>query len=76
MLPSAARLPDAIVRLSPVVENEPHDPTQVLPVLRVHLSYELTVQVRRVHHLTVDVKLELGIGRVAHADGTRPEMAL
>ena len=68
MLPAAARLPDALVRLPPVLDHEVNDAREVLPVFLVHLAAEPAVNVRRVQDLPVDVELELGVGAVANAD--------
>ena len=67
-----AHLPDALVRLLPVVDHEVDQvPSQCPRFVVQRADAELARQVERVEHLAVYVELELRGGRVADPNRTR-----
>ena len=71
MLASAARLPDALVGLVPVVRDPVDDAGELLPGVVVDRLAVLVEEVDGVHQLAVDVELELPAA-VADPDGDEP----
>src|SRR3989454_3520136 len=76
LLPSAAHLPDALVRLAPVGADPVDQPDDVRPGVVPDGRAVLVVQVDGVHQLAVDVELEVVEGGVADTDRTRAHVAL
>ena len=74
MLAAAARLPDPLVGLVPVLADPVHDPYDRDPGVVVERRSVLVVEVERVDELAVDVELEL-LGR-AVADPHRRRAAV
>ena len=76
VLPAAADLPDPLVGPVPVVDQPVHHPADRLPEVVGDAVGVLVEEVDRVHHLAVDVQLEL-VGRgVADADRLRAAVAV
>ena len=76
MLAAVAALPDAVVGLTPVVEDEVGDAAEKGPLLLVQLADVPLIEVRGVDDLAVDVQLELSLRLVADADGPGAAVAV
>ena len=76
MLLAAARLPDALVGLVPVLADPVDDAADGLPAVVGDRPSVLVVEVDRVDHLAVDVELELVGGAVADPHRAGASVAL
>jgi hypothetical protein len=71
----AAHLPDAAVRLLPVVREEIDERPLHVPRIGVRVEPRLARDLQRVHQLAVNVQLRLHGSGVADANGRRPLVA-
>ncbi len=74
LLAGPAHLPDSLVRVLPVVDNELDEVARQRPGLLVGADRELTREVQRIQYLAVDVELELC--RRGVADAHRPRVLI
>src|SRR2546426_8334905 len=56
-------------------DHEVDNAAKVFPILLVHLAAEPAVEMRRVHHLSIDVQLKLRVGAVADTNRPRSPVA-